>query len=142
MNEWSRNEETSQRSIVWKKFEICKKFLSVLIVVLFFFLQGCESVKNDPFQLNQIIETKGFSLPYISIENNQLCLRDALLHETLALQSLPTKNAAVTKPIFRQNALYFSIWDQDEGSSWSSVWKYQMVTGEISIIWENKKEKF
>ncbi len=50
------------------------------------------------------------------------------------------KNGLLQKPIFRQDALYFGIWDQNEDSSWSGVWKYQIDTGEVGLIWENTKE--
>jgi len=124
----------------WKEIANLKSIVCLFVVMVFFCMVSCTSVSNEPFLINQIAENQSFNVPYISIENNQLCLRDALLHETLALQSLPTKNAAVTKPIFRQDAMYFSIWDQDEGSSWSGVWKYQLDTGEVGLIWENTKE--
>jgi hypothetical protein len=124
-----------------KKLEIPIKLVSsFLVVILFFFLQGCKSVSNGSFQLNQAIENQGFTLPYISIENNQLCIRDANQHETLVLESLPTKAATSTKPIFRQDAMYFGIWDQDKNSSWSSVWKYQIDTGDMVLVWESTKE--
>jgi len=99
-----------------------KAMMYVLIAILFASIQGCMSVSKEP------------------LEENQLCIRDAELHETIILESLPTKAAISTKPIYRQNAMYFSIWDEDENSSWSSIWKYQIDKGDMILLWESSKE--
>jgi hypothetical protein len=129
-----------EKGIYRKNSGIPIAMVSIFIVLLFAFIQGCGSISKEPIQIHKALENHAFSLPYIAIEDNQLCIRDADLHETIVLRSLPAQAAISTKPIYRQNAMYFSVWDEDENSTWSSLWKYQIDKGDMILLWESSKE--
>ncbi|MDD4614266.1 MAG: hypothetical protein PHI40_02515 [Caldisericia bacterium] len=129
-----------EKGKAWKNSGITLSMVSVFMAILLAFIQGCGNVSKEPLQLNMNLKKHGFSVPYIAIEGNHLCIRDADLHETIVLKSLPTKVAISSKPIYRKNAMYFSIWDEDENSSWSSIWKYQIDKGDMILLWESSKE--